>query len=369
MSVVLELVSTGILMGIIHVLTGPDHLSALATLCGIQTHKLHRSEAFFLGIRWGVGHSFGLLIVGGLLIVLEQSSGEWIGMDPLLSTILESFVGVFMLLLGVYGLFKADDNWRMSALERGGHASLKSSSEVEIAEGSDIISQMEDALENDSREPLDDSIYDYGRAGALDASESGSQYGLESVVNPSDVSFVSVPMVSVTSSSHGGSGLQLVPQTSFGTAASSHSSKGGKAPSGVGGSLMRATSLMKDHTSPDHSAILAARRGSVGYFFLLDHSHSCCGRFFTPGGLAVTAGILHGVAGPGGVLGVIPAVQLRNAKLAIIYLGTFCLTSTCVMGGFAAFYGSFSEWLAGKNRVYLVEAGSAFLSLAVGFIW
>jgi len=98
----------------------------------------------------------------------------------------------------------------------------------------------------------------------------------------------------------------------------------------------------------------------------------------TPGILAIMAGILHGVAGPGGVLGVIPAVQLRNAKLAFVYLSTFCLTSTLVMGCFSMFYGRFSEWLAGgrrgggggsSSRVFVVEVGSAFLSIAVGIVW
>ena len=45
------------------------------------------------------------------------------------------------------------------------------------------------------------------------------------------------------------------------------------------------------------------------------------------------------------------------------------------MGGFAAFYGTLSEWLAGgpkgqtANGVFMVEVGSAMLSVCVGFIW
>jgi hypothetical protein len=94
------------------------------------------------------------------------------------------------------------------------------------------------------------------------------------------------------------------------------------------------------------------------------------------------AGVVHGVAGPGGVLGVIPAVQLHNFKLACIYLLTFCFTSTLVMGIFASLYGTFSGWLAGGgggssetnnkkgcNRVFMVEMGSAMLSICVGIVW
>ena len=118
-----ELVQTGIVMGIIYVLTGPDHLSALATLAGTLGHNGDngggdtRREAFLLGVRWGIGHSCGLLLLCGILITIEQEeSGEWIGMDPMLRMVMEGFVGVFMLALGAYGLFRADRNCRQSVL-------------------------------------------------------------------------------------------------------------------------------------------------------------------------------------------------------------------------------------------------------------
>mmetsp|Transcript_27888 Transcript_27888/g.59482 ORF Transcript_27888/g.59482 Transcript_27888/m.59482 type:complete len:286 (-) Transcript_27888:534-1391(-) len=108
MSSTIELMSTGILMGIVHVLTGPDHLSALATLSGTSISSHRHLTSFLLGIKWGLGHSFGLLVVGGILIAMEEGSNEeWIGMESDMSRILESFVGVFMLALGCYGLCKA----------------------------------------------------------------------------------------------------------------------------------------------------------------------------------------------------------------------------------------------------------------------
>ena len=38
-------------LGLIHVLTGPDHISAIVTLSVGGSYK-----AFWLGMRWGVGH-------------------------------------------------------------------------------------------------------------------------------------------------------------------------------------------------------------------------------------------------------------------------------------------------------------------------
>lgn len=87
--------------------------------------------------------------------------------------------------------------------------------------------------------------------------------------------------------------------------------------------------------------------------------------------MAMAAGIVHGLAGPGGVLGVIPAVQLHNARLASIYLATFCATSTVTMGIFAMVYGTCSFGLGqglGPRQVFL-QALSASLSIAVGILW
>ena len=61
-----QLVVTAVALGIVHVLTGPDHLSALATLCGTnilnnndnnsssKVGKSSRFENFLLGIKWGI---------------------------------------------------------------------------------------------------------------------------------------------------------------------------------------------------------------------------------------------------------------------------------------------------------------------------
>jgi len=51
---------TGLLAGGVHVLSGPDHLAAVAPLA-VQDRSAWRS-----GLRWGLGHSSGVLLVGVL---------------------------------------------------------------------------------------------------------------------------------------------------------------------------------------------------------------------------------------------------------------------------------------------------------------
>ena len=49
-----RLITLGVVMGIVHVLAGPDHLCALATLSVGSSWR-----AAMLGFRWGIGHSTG----------------------------------------------------------------------------------------------------------------------------------------------------------------------------------------------------------------------------------------------------------------------------------------------------------------------
>jgi len=84
--------------------------------------------------------------------------------------------------------------------------------------------------------------------------------------------------------------------------------------------------------------------------------------------LSLCIGIVHGVAGPGGVLGVIPAVRLHNVWHSIVYLGSFCASSILVMGCFGASYGILSSRLTQSNGTlaYRMELFSASLSFVVG---
>jgi len=68
----LNLITTGMVMGVVHVLTGPDHLSALITLSA----NVEKFQAFWYGVNWGLGHSTGVLVVGAIMIAFDENQEE-----------------------------------------------------------------------------------------------------------------------------------------------------------------------------------------------------------------------------------------------------------------------------------------------------
>ena len=94
-------VGGGLAMGALHVVTGADHISAVASLaCGNS-----RWRAFWLGVRWGAGHSVGLVIVFVAVLALEKETdaGFMRGMNRWMGAV----VGLLMIALGLYGARRA----------------------------------------------------------------------------------------------------------------------------------------------------------------------------------------------------------------------------------------------------------------------
>jgi drug/metabolite transporter (DMT)-like permease len=84
--------------------------------------------------------------------------------------------------------------------------------------------------------------------------------------------------------------------------------------------------------------------------------------------LSLITGILHGLAGPGGILGVLPAVMISNREKSAAYLGMFCLTGILTMGVFSAIWGEISKHLASKFGTIILGL-SSLLSVIIGFLW
>jgi hypothetical protein len=233
-----------------------------------------------LGVRWGVGHSTGLLLVGVVLIFLSLGSdADTVEVPDGVTKFFESLVGFFMVGLGIYGIRRA---WGKRLKHLYG-----------------IVQEAPDA-----------------------------NYDLEDDVE--------IPSISDSGHSHFDAHNSLPLHTN----GVNHSSDLGD------------TGEMDDPASPERNR--------------------CCNlaQNVSTRTMALCAGIIHGLAGPGGVLGVIPAVQLHDLRLATIYLGCFCISSTLTMGVFAATYGTCSARLGqGTKREFQIELISASLSILVGITW
>ena len=88
---------TGFIAGTVHVLTGPDHLTAIAPLAA---HRPRR--AWIAGARWGIGHSAGVAVVGLLSLWLREK----LPID-LLSSWGDRVVGVVLFAIGFWALRSA----------------------------------------------------------------------------------------------------------------------------------------------------------------------------------------------------------------------------------------------------------------------
>lgn len=87
----------GLLAGLVHALSGPDHLSAVAPLVINESRRRWR-----MGLFWGIGHSLGVWAVGLLALGLR-------GILPVesLSSWSERFVGAVLIGVGLWGLRRA----------------------------------------------------------------------------------------------------------------------------------------------------------------------------------------------------------------------------------------------------------------------
>jgi hypothetical protein len=87
----------GVMAGLVHVLSGPDHLAAVAPIASNQ-----RRAPWVAGALWGLGHSSGVLMVGLLALWLR----DWLPVDAV-SSWSERAVGVVLIAIGLWGLHRA----------------------------------------------------------------------------------------------------------------------------------------------------------------------------------------------------------------------------------------------------------------------
>ena len=91
---------SGLIAGAGHVWSGPDHLAAIAPIA-----VRHPQRSWLPGLRWGLGHTSGVLVIGLLSLMFR----ELLPIN-LLSSWGERLVGVMLIGIGLWSLRKALQN-------------------------------------------------------------------------------------------------------------------------------------------------------------------------------------------------------------------------------------------------------------------
>lgn len=88
---------TGCIAGILHVISGPDHVAAIAPFAAQKKEKTWQ-----IGFFWGIGHTAGVWLVGILALLLR----EVLPLE-LISSWSERLVGVVLIAIGLWGVRRA----------------------------------------------------------------------------------------------------------------------------------------------------------------------------------------------------------------------------------------------------------------------
>ncbi|KAF4029799.1 hypothetical protein GN244_ATG18444 [Phytophthora infestans] len=305
-----KIISTGLLLGVVHVLTGPDHLSALAAMTTGSSWR-----AFTLGIRWGCGHSIGLIVMALIFFV----AGQTVDLDAV-GGYLNYVVGFFMIALGA---------WTAVHVRKKYHNQLKEGVQSLVS----------------------------GEGGRGDSNRASHSSTGATPTNLVELVPLSQRRVSSATSPAAAASSPQIP--------------------------MRSTNIIAlGETSSSSFHLLVKEDGDssqaepVKFSKVHPNKWNCCrhASFENPATqkiMALLVGIIHGFAGPGGILGVLPAVVLNDWVKSAAYLGSFCVASIFIMGVFAALYGEVTGRLGGNSLVMEFRIGifSAFFSFVVGVAW
>ncbi len=339
----LGLITTGLTLGLVHVLAGPDHLSALAALSVGSSWR-----AFTLGFRWGIGHSTGLVVVAVVFISLK---GE---LDlRTMGRYCDLLVGIFMIALGCYGVLGAIKTYKQKHNKRDRDLTTeesvipfnrtKNTSSPHAPHSKDSTSLIQN---NTLHKTSSSSSFEMISSGNnnknnLTADTEGDE---ESLLNHH--SHHTHHIESEHNSEH--KTLSVLDSTESNNNSEKH------------------TTHAHDHTDLDydhHHNFVAEDCPWCPFIDMHDP--------YTQRIVSFSIGLLHGVAGPGGILGVLPAVEMQNIQSSFLYLTSFIVASTLSMGTFAALYGELTKRLGAtaENVEFGLNIFSSAMSIIVGTIW
>ena len=89
-------IAVGFGIAFIHVISGPDHLAAVAPLV-VETQKRH----WKIGFMWGIGHVLGMTLIGVLYLFFKELIPT-----ELISAYSEQLVGIILILLGLWSFYR-----------------------------------------------------------------------------------------------------------------------------------------------------------------------------------------------------------------------------------------------------------------------
>ena len=112
-------IAAGMFAGLVHVISGPDHLAAVAPLAADRERPHWRA-----GLQWGLGHTSGVLLIGVLLLGFRE-----IIPIAVISAYSERIVGVLLLCIGAWAAVRARD------LRDGAHSHVHAGSGASFAMG------------------------------------------------------------------------------------------------------------------------------------------------------------------------------------------------------------------------------------------
>lgn len=107
----MTLAFAALVAGFVHVLSGPDHLAAIAPYAVDG-----KSRAWRTGVRWGLGHAAGALAVGLLVVVLRDALPV-----EAVSAWGERLVGMALIGIGIWGIYVARVRASLGRCAHGSH--------------------------------------------------------------------------------------------------------------------------------------------------------------------------------------------------------------------------------------------------------
>lgn len=116
---------SGLVAGSLHVVSGPDHMAALAPLAVSD-----RSKALRIGAMWGVGHGLGVVLLGGLGQLFRDAIDI-----SLISATSERIVGVLLIGMGLWALWHARRPFDPEAEHGHDHSSMGTASMIGLLHG------------------------------------------------------------------------------------------------------------------------------------------------------------------------------------------------------------------------------------------